>query len=108
MDFRLAEKLIASRFQLRDRVNNDEIVDFIPNPAQHRLLGLCQRLYDEKRPLRIISVKSRRIGFSRVIEAIGCCFMFAYSNYEGRMMAHFDETAQDMLSSAALMILGDS
>lgn len=107
MDFALAERMIAKRFQLRDRVNNDEIVDFLPNPAQHRFFGLCQDLYDRKRPLRIISVKARRIGFSRAVEGLACCFMFAYPNYEGRIMAHFDETALDILSSAALMVYGD-
>ncbi len=107
MDFRLAEKIISARFQLRDRENPDEIVDFLPNPAQHRLLAMCQRLFDEKRPMRIISVKSRRIGFSRIVEAIACCFMFAYANFEGRVMAHYDETAMDLMSSAALMVYGD-
>lgn len=107
MDFRLAEKIVAARFQLRDRENPDEIVDFLPNPAQHRLFGLCQKLHDEKRRLRIISVKSRRVGFSRAVEAIACCFMFAYANFEGRIMAHFDETALDILSSAGLMVYGD-
>ena len=107
MDFRFAEKLIAARFQLRDRENPDEIVDFLPNPAQKRLLALCQKIYDKRQRLRIISVKSRRVGFSRIIDAIGCCFMFAYPNFEGRVMAHFDETALDIMSSAALMVYGD-
>ncbi len=107
MNFALAEKIIAARFQVRDRENPDEIVDFLPNPAQRRLFALCQKLHDEKRRLRIISVKSRRVGFSRAIEAIGCCFMFAYANFEGRIMAHFDETALDILSSAGLMVYGD-
>ena len=107
MNFRLAEKMIETRFQLRDRENPDEIVDFLPNPAQHRLIALCQKLHDEKRRLRIISVKSRRVGFSRAIEALGVCFMFAYANFEGRIMAHFDETALDILSSAGLMAYGD-
>ena len=107
MNFRLAEKMIETRFQVRDRENPDEIVDFLPNPAQRRLFALCQKLHDEKRRLRIISVKSLRVGFSRAIEAIGCCFMFAYANFEGRIMAHFDETALDIMSSAALMVHGD-
>lgn len=107
MDFRAAEKLISTRLQLRDRVDNNEVVDFLPNPAQHRFFGLCQKLNDEKRRMRIISVKARRIGFSRAVEAIACCFMFAYPNYEGRIMAHYDETAADILSSAALMVYGD-
>ena len=107
MNFRLVEKMIQTRFQVRDRENPDEIVDFLPNPAQHRLLGLCQKLDDEGRRLRIISVKSRRVGFSRAIEAIGCAFMFAYANFEGRIMAHFDETALDIMSSAGLMVYGD-
>ena len=107
MNFALAEKVIGARFQVRDRENPDEIVDFLPNPAQRRLFALCQQLHDQKRRLRIISVKSRRVGFSRAIEAIGCCFMFAYANFEGRIMAHFDETALDILSSAGLMVYGD-
>ena len=107
MDFRLVENLIAKRFQVRDRVNPDEVVEFIPNPAQRRLLALCQKLHDEKRRIRIISVKSRRVGFSRIVDAIACCYMFAYPNFEGRVMAHFDETAADILSSVALMVYGD-
>lgn len=107
MDFRIAEKMIAARFQVRDRENPDEIVDFLPNPAQKRLFALCQKLHDEKRRLRIISVKSRRVGFSRAIEAIACCYMFAYANFEGRIMAHFDETALDIMSSAGLMVYGN-
>ncbi len=107
MNFRLAEKIIATRFQVRDRENPDEIVDYLPNPAQRRLFALCQKLHDEHRRLRIISVKSRRIGFSRAIEALGVCFMVAYPNFEGRVMAHFDETALDIMSSAALMVYGD-
>ena len=107
MDFRFVEKLIRTRFQVRNRENPDDIVDFIPNPAQRRLLGLCQKLTDEKRRLRIISVKSRRVGFSRITEAIGVCYMFAYPNFDGRVMAHFDETAADILSSAALLAYGD-
>src|ERR1039458_108707 len=107
MNFRNAEKLITARFQVRDRENPDQIVAFLPNPAQHRLFALCQQLRDQKRRLRIISVKSRRVGFSRAIEAIACCFMFAYANFEGRILAHTDETALDILSSAGLMVSGD-
>lgn len=107
MDFRKVENFIKSRFQVRNRDNPDEVVDFIPNPAQHRLLSLCQKLDDEKRRLRIISVKSRRVGFSRIVEAIGTCYMLAYPNFEGRIMAHYDETALDIMSSAALMAYGD-
>ena len=51
MDFRLVEKLIRTRFQVRNRENPDELVNFIPNPAQRRLLALCQQLSDEKRRL---------------------------------------------------------
>jgi len=107
MDFRQAENLIKERFQLRDRLHPNRIVPFIPNRAQKRLFALCRELTDQGRPLRIISVKGRRVGFSRAVEAIGCCFMFAYANFEGRLMAHYEETAADILSSAALMVLGD-
>ena len=107
MDFRQVERFIRGRFQVRDRLSPDDIVTFDPTPTQLRLIETCKTLTDQKRPLRIISVKSRRVGFSRITDAFGVCYMFAFPNFEGRLMAHFDETAIDIMSATALMAYGD-
>lgn len=107
MDFRQARDFIKNRFLVRDRENPDELVRFIPNFAQEKLFATCRELADQRRPIRVICGKSRRVGISRGVTALGICYMFAYPNFEARVMAHFDETAHDILSAGALMALGD-
>src|SRR5215469_1356959 len=107
MDFRRVSDFMRKRFLVRDRENPDELVHMVANEGQAKLDNLCIRLSDQKRRIRVIVGKSRRRGISRRVTGYGICYMFAYPNFEARVMAHFDETAQDILSSGALMVLGD-
>lgn len=110
MNFRGAgmsvERLVTERFKLRDRQEGITIVPFLPNAAQSRFLDLAHRVEQKGLRHRYISVKCRRVGLSRIIEAIGVAYMYAHPNFEGRVMAQRDDTAMDLANSAALMASG--
>lgn len=100
------ERLVSTRFSVRDRRENSRIVRFEPNRSQKRFLDLCQRVENEGRRHRYISVKCRRVGFSRIVEAIGVAYLYANEHFEARIMAHQDDTAIDLTNAAALMAHG--
>lgn len=110
MNFRGAgmsvEKLVSERFKVRDRRQNNRIVPFIPNKAQSRFLDLCDKVEKQGRRHRYITVKCRRVGLSRIVEAVGVAYMFAHKHFDARIMAQRDDTAIDLSNSAALMASG--
>lgn len=106
MDFKLVERYCSTRFQVKDRSDPSIYVPMVPNKAQRRFFALCEEARQKKRLQRWISVKSRRVGLSRAVEAIGTCMLWAYPGLEGRVTAHLDDTGEDMISCALKMASG--
>lgn len=106
MDFKRLETICATKFEVRNRLDPSTFVPMVPNRAQKRFLALCEEARQKKRLQRWISVKARRVGLSRIVEAIGVGYMWAYSNFEARCMAHLDDTAEDMIDTCVKMASG--
>ncbi len=106
MDFTTLERLVKTRFEVRHRVDDSRFVRFVPNRAQARFLAACKLASDKRRRQRWITVKARRVGMSRITQAIGVGYMWAYENLQARSMAHYDETAIDMIDACVKMASG--
>lgn len=63
-----AETYIQSFLKIRTK--DGKIVPFKLNPPQRKLYGVIQREYKAGKPIRIIILKARQMGFSTLTEAI--------------------------------------
>lgn len=92
----------APRF-LHIRTKSAKIIPFVPNPPQLRLLGVIREARDEGRPVRIIVLKARQLGFSTL--SLGLMYEATTGN-EGThalMAADDDENGVDLFERVRLM-----
>ena len=62
------KKYIEKMIKIKDK--NSKIVPLILNEPQMRLYNLIKQLHQEKKPIRIIILKARQMGFSTCTEGI--------------------------------------
>lgn len=81
---------------LKIRNKNAELVNFTPNPAQLRLRDTIDKLRSEDKPVRIIILKARQMGFSTYTEAE--CFHQTVTNkyFNSTIIAHEDSASQNL------------
>lgn len=79
------------------------IVPFRLRPAQIRFVDLLEDLQRRKRPPRVITVKSRRVGISAVCIGMEIIHCMVVDNADARITAHLAETAGDLFSAGKLM-----
>ncbi len=84
----------------------DTLVPFVPNSAQLDFLHICRQVQEQKQLLRIIAIKPRRVGLSRVVSGVGCTMMYTNPSMQGRIMAHLGTTLDAVFKSVDLMIKG--
>lgn len=79
-----------------------EIVPFILNPGQNRVIEVVERQLTENRPVRVIVLKSRRQGISTLGEALiyWATSMFPYRN--GMVVAHKKQNTSEIFRIARL------
>lgn len=74
-----------------------QVVPLVPNRAQQAVIDEVQHQYNEGRPIRIITLKARQIGFSTITEAINFLFCFLFHNTAALIVAHEDDSNQHLL-----------
>ena len=90
---------------LRIRVKNydtgkNEMVPFILNDEQQEVLKYIESQERKKEPVRIIILKSRKIGFSTLIEAIGHHMCQFNQHIIAKCVAHRKESTEDIFEIA--------
>jgi len=85
------------RIRVKDYVSGkNEMVPFILRSEQELVLKEIERQEREKRPVRIIILKSRKIGFSTLIEAYGHWKCQFNRLFVAKCMAHRKESTEDI------------
>lgn len=74
------------------------LIPFKLNWAQKEMLAEVQRQYDERRIVRVITLKARQLGISTLTEAIMFLYCFIFSRVNGLVIAHETSSAQHLLS----------
>ena len=85
---------IPNFLKIRDKEAN--LVNFIPNKPQKRLRDTIQSLRDAGKPVRIIILKARQMGFSTYTEAD--CFHQTVTNkmFTSTIIAHEEQASQNL------------
>lgn len=81
---------------LKIRNKEADLVKFIPNQPQKRLRDTIQSLRDQKKPVRIVILKARQMGFSTYTEAD--CFHQTVTNkmFSSTIIAHEEQASQNL------------
>ena len=81
---------------LKIRTKSGELQKFKPNKPQITLLNAVEKLKREEKPVRIIILKARQMGFSTMTEAI-CYHHISTNKYRnGLIIAHEDSASQNI------------
>lgn len=81
---------------LKIRNKNSELVKLVPNQPQRRLLNTMIELRRKKKPVRIIILKARQMGFSTITE--GDCFhqTVTHKLFNSTIIAHEEQASQNL------------
>lgn len=81
---------------LKIRTKEGELKNFIPNQPQKKLRDTISELRANKKPVRIIILKARQMGFSTYTEAD--CFHQTVTNkmYNSTIIAHEEQASQNL------------
>lgn len=75
---------------------NSKITDFKLNEPQIRLYNVIQEQYRLGKPIRIIILKARQMGFSTLVEGIGCTLTVTTPNYKFGIITHTDDATNNL------------
>lgn len=81
---------------LKIRTKEGDIKNFIPNQPQKKLRDTIEKLRKEGKPVRIIILKARQMGFSTYTEAD--CFhqTVTHRNFNSTIIAHEEQASQNL------------
>lgn len=86
------------------KTKKGEIVPLKLNPAQEKLQGIIDKLEREGKPIRLIILKARQLGFSTYIEAQmvkRCC---TQRNRNGLVVAHREDATANLFKMTKLYV----
>ena len=89
-------KYIEKYIKIRDKAGG--IIDFIPNEPQMKLYNIIKEQKKKKKPVRIIILKARQMGFSTLTESIlfkETCTKF---NINTGIIAHKEESTTNLFN----------
>ena len=81
---------------LKIRTKEGDIVPLKPKPAQVKLLNTIEKLEKEKKPVRVIILKARQVGFSTYVEALAYNKTATNKNYNSYIIAHEEQASQNL------------
>lgn len=81
---------------LKIRTKEAELVPFIPKPPQLKLQRKIRELRDAGRPVRIIILKARQMGFSTYVEGDVFCDTSTHPMKNSLIIAHEDTASQNL------------
>jgi len=81
---------------LKIRTKNATLTNLVPKPAQLKLLETVEKCRAEGRPVRIIILKARQLGFSTFVEALIFNDEVTSRLKNGLIIAHEDQASQNL------------
>lgn len=99
---RLAWPAYHQRLVIEDR-RTSRLVPYIPNPVQQRLDDAIRTQALAGKPIRIIGLKSRRMGFSTHTQARFAHLAFTSRTFHGVTGAHLDESSSYLHGMSEVM-----
>jgi hypothetical protein len=95
MDWLTRSRILLSRLPIRDRETHRPS-PFNFYPSQVRRYELMKRQWEQQGYIRIIDLKSRRVGFSSQTEGFYWCRCFGFDNQNIKILAHLQGSADEL------------
>lgn len=94
------KKYIETYLKIKDK--NAKIVDFKLNEPQLKLYNLIKKLKSEHKPVRIIILKARQMGFSTLTEAVLFKEVATHFNMNAGIIAHESKATNNLFNMSKL------
>lgn len=95
------KQYIEQYVKIRDK--SGSIIDFVMNEPQQRLYDIIKKLKQEKKPVRIIILKARQMGFSTETESILFKETTTKFNVNTGIITHQDEATTNLFNMSKRM-----
>lgn len=93
---------IENYIKIRDK--RGRIISLILNKPQLKYYNVIKKIHEENKPIRIIILKSRQMGFSTETEAIITKNTTTHHNYRAGIIAHKETSTTNIFEMSKLMI----
>ncbi len=87
---------------LKIRTKSGDIVPLQLNPAQQKLYGVIKAEHEKGKPIRIIILKARQLGFSTLCEALLFHSSATQTGVNSLIVAHLDESTNSLFSMSRM------
>lgn len=93
---------IENYIKIRDKKNN--IVSLVLNEPQLKYYNVIKEMYRKRKPIRIIILKARQMGFSTETEAIIFKNVVTHHNYNAGIVAHKEDSTTNLFDMSKRML----
>lgn len=93
---------IEQYIKIRDKQNN--IIPLKLNEPQLKYYSVIKKMHQEKKPIRIIILKARQMGFSTETEAIIFKNVVTHHNYNAGIVAHKEDSTTNLFNMSKRML----
>lgn len=93
---------IEKYIKIRDKNNN--IVSLVLNEPQLKYYNVIKKMHQERKPIRIIILKARQMGFSTETEAIIFKNVVTHHNYNAGIVAHKEDSTANLFNMSKRML----
>lgn len=93
---------IENYIKIRDKNNN--IVPLVLNEPQLKYYNVIKSMYQQRKPIRIIILKARQMGFSTETEAIIFKNVVTHHNYNAGIVAHKEDSTANLFNMSKRML----
>jgi len=93
---------IENYIKIRDKKNN--IVPLVLNEPQLKYYNVIKSMYQQRKPIRIIILKARQMGFSTETEAIIFKNVVTHHNYNAGIVAHKEDSTTNLFNMSKRML----
>lgn len=93
----MALKLMPLLTRLTIQPKEQGLIPLRPNSSQRRVVAAVEEQYNAGKPVRILGLKARQVGFSTVTEAIMFAWCYLFRPTRGFTLAHEKDTARALL-----------
>lgn len=93
---------IENYIKIRDKNNN--IVPLVLNEPQLKYYNVIKKMHRARKPIRIIILKARQMGFSTETEAIIFKNVVTHHNYNAGIVAHKEDSTANLFNMSKRML----
>lgn len=93
---------IENYIKIRDK--NGQVISLKLNEPQLKYYNVIKELYKKKKPIRIIILKARQMGFSTETEAVIFKNVVTHHNYNAGIVAHKEDSTTNLFEMSKRML----